>query len=211
MNLPLYALDIETDTSKNTADDPDASLNSTKAGITSIAVYGHGTSLVIDDTDERRLLHTVNVWLMNLPAGVVVTWNGSGFDLPYIADRAALHKYDFALAVAADPALVPKYQSPNPAHTTGYRGRFGKHLHADIQYAYKVFAEERGIRWSLKPVCEAAGITMITVDRERMHDLTVAERMAYNLSDTVGTHGLTEMLGDSLSHHIDPDPETLTA
>jgi hypothetical protein len=64
----------------------------------------------------------------------------------------------------------------------------------DVAYVWKDWALDNGVTWSLKPVAKALEIEgVIEVDRERVHLLTVPERMAYNLSDVVATYRLAEM------------------
>ena len=40
--------------------------------------------------DEATLLRRLDRRLAELPPGIIVTWNGSSFDLPFLATRAAL-------------------------------------------------------------------------------------------------------------------------
>ena len=53
------------------------------------------------------------------------------------------------------------------------------------------FADEHGVKHSLKPVCAAHGVDMVELDRTRLHEYTPAERAAYALSDSRGTRALT--------------------
>jgi DNA polymerase elongation subunit (family B) len=77
---PVYGLDIETDT---TADGLDPAV----APIIAVAVATSDGDYVIDG-DEVALLARLDRLLARLPPGVLVTWYGSGFDLPFIDARA---------------------------------------------------------------------------------------------------------------------------
>ena len=76
------------------------------APIVAIAVSGPDTDVVLDGPDERSMLTELDALLADLQGGVLVTWNGSGFDLPFIATRAA------ALGVAAEKPTGPRWLRP---------------------------------------------------------------------------------------------------
>ena len=195
----LYGLDIETDT---TVDGLDPAI----ARITEVSLSTEDGDLIFDDADETTLLRRLDDALADLPAGLLLTWNGDFFDLPFLAVRASRRLPEFGLQLIPAPGLAPKY-APLPgftiAHTALWRCRplpepvlAGQpngpmhHQHLDIAFAYRRIAADLGVPWSLKPVCKALGIDMIEVDRERMHDLSPAERAAYVTSDTRGTREL---------------------
>jgi len=69
LDQPLYALDIET-----------TGLAWSTDRITSVAIYGDGVALVVEDANESRLICQVRDFLANLEPGVIVTWNGATFD-----------------------------------------------------------------------------------------------------------------------------------
>lgn len=203
--MNLIALDIETDTAADQIDPAiPAGLDPRAAAITSIALLSAHGSIVLDDDDEERLLRMYLAWLDATPPGVIVTWNGSCFDLPYLADRAARHGMAAWMILSAADDRPPKYEAL-PGHAGGYRASSadGRFRHCDVAYAYQARAAQLGVTWSLKPVAKAHGIRMIEVDRAHVGALSIAERMAYNLSDTVGTLALANALGDSIGDHID--------
>lgn len=194
----VYALDIETCTDGVNGLDP------REARITEVAVSTSLGDTVFADADEARLLYRMDEFIQHLPPGLIVTWNGAFFDLPFIHDRYALSCREVGLVLAdlgmhliEQPGLKPKYDYL-PGHSTGYTAvwqttqPFGLdlHQHLDISFAYKAFAAKHGVRHSLKPVAEAHGITMIIVDREKMHELSEEDRSAYAASDTRGTREL---------------------
>lgn len=212
----VYALDIETDTSGGFGLDPG------NGGITEIAmtIPVHEDRGVVfataDGMTEADVLVETDRLLYDLDPGLLSTWNGAFFDLPFIMTRAEILGVTKHLHLHAQAGLVPKYD-PLPGHVGGYSATWGTrtpmpHQHLDVAAHYKRVSnvlrdrdEANGLdykdrfRWSLKPVAEAHGITMISVDRERMHTLAPAERRAYALSDTNGTRLLAAHL---LGHDV---------
>jgi DNA polymerase elongation subunit (family B) len=184
----IYAGDIETDNSEGHG------LNPLLGRITEIAIQGHdaASTAVFSDDDEKELLRKFTWHMRTLEPGLVVTWNGSFFDLPFIQTRADILAAASPLQIEVDENLKPKYDLL-PGYTGGVVGTFDSrrgrvpHQHLDISGAYKQFAADHGVSWSLKPVCAAAGIDMYEIDRTRLQDYTAAERERYVLSDTNGT------------------------
>lgn len=196
----FVALDIETDTNAVPVDpDIPGGLDPRAGGITSIALHSKDETLLIDDHNERRLLLVLAAWFRECDRNTVfVSWNGASFDFPFLAARATQQKVLLPLMLELNPNLVPKY-GPLPGFEGGYTvevaNGYGNILHhVDIAYLYKEFAETHGVSWSLKPVAQHVGIDMIHVDRENVAGLSVGERVAYNLSDVVGTLALTDKL-----------------
>lgn len=212
----VNALDIETDTAGGFGLDPN------RGGITEIAltIPVHDDKGVVfatsDGLTEADIIVEADRMLYSLDPGLIATWNGAFFDLPFIMTRAEILGITQHLHLHAQAGLVPKYE-PLPGHVGGYSATWDTsgplpHQHLDIAKHFKrvsnilrdrdalngVPYKER-FRWSLKPVAEAHGITMISVDRERMHLLTPEERRAYALSDTNGTHLLAAHL---LGHEV---------
>jgi DNA polymerase elongation subunit (family B) len=191
----IYALDIETDNSEGHGLDPN------KGRITEIAVQGRAKDVtaVFADEHEKTLLRKFTWHMRTLEPGLVTTWNGSFFDLPFIQTRADILAAPSPLAVEEDEELKPKYDLL-PGYTGGVVGVFDSrrgrvpHQHLDISGAYKQFAADHDVSWSLKPVCAAAGIEMYEIDRTRLQDYTPEERQRYVLSDTNGALELTYRL-----------------
>jgi hypothetical protein len=224
----ILALDIETSTepvvgpeSVSGLADYNPGLNPLLGFITEIAIKGQNADDdVVFDGAEASILARTDAHLTSLPAGLIATWNGGPFDLPFIATRVAIMDPwgtgTYGMALSHQDGLKPKYDAL-PGHGTkvpGLDGELGhsgvysatwtalggtRHAHLDVSYAYKGFAEQYGIKFGLKPVCEALGIPMIEVDRERMHLLSEDERRAYVLSDVNGTR----LLALGLLGHID--------
>lgn len=147
----------------------------------SVAVVGAGPDYVFEG-DEPDILHRLDSLLDALPAGVIITWNGGGFDMPFLHDRAKRHGVDLGLHVAYDPVIASR--EPIPGHRGGYRARWYQHRHLD---GYQVYRADVGasLRWScgLKPLARTVGLPVIEVDRERIHLLEPEELRAYVVSD----------------------------
>ena len=194
-------MDIETDTSGGFGLDP------RKAGVVSVAVWNGDAAVVFDSTNEAAMLTDLAAWLANphREPGVIVTWNGACFDLPFLATRAeklGISELTELLDMRASDLREPKYD-PIGGHEGGYIARIGRHDHADVMFAYRDFSTERGIRHSLKPVASELGIEVIVEDREAIHELTRRELIAYNLSDVNATFELAARLGDELTNWCD--------
>ena len=194
----IYALDLETDTIINGLDPRVAAITdcavSTTAGDT---VHGAGAG-------EATMLLALNEQLAQLPAGLIVTWNGAFFDLPFLDTRrwivsrttSRLAPHQLGLRLIPQPGLTPKYDYIGN-HTCAYAAVWLRdndsgvpHQHLDISFAYKKVAADLGVKHALKTVARALGIEVIEVDRERMHLLTPAQRTAYAASDTRATREL---------------------
>jgi len=193
--MKLYALDIETDTTVD-------GLDPRVAEVVTMALWGDDVELVIDGGSESKRLSALAEALSDLEPGVILTWNGQVFDLPFLASRARVNNVKLGLELQRDALIVPKYTF-TPGHACGYRARWGQHAHADLAYAYKTYAAKAGVTWSLKPVCESLGIAMVKVDASAIHLLSATLLAEYNLSDVNGTHQLGLHLGVDLAKWID--------
>lgn len=171
----FYGLDIETDTSIDGLDPAVSPI--TVAALSTVEgdeVFSGAEVDILRALDER---------LRALPPGVVVTWNGSAFDLPFLADRAAACGLALGLRLVADPTVVLS-RGPLRGHPGAYRAGWHAHGHLD---AYRVYRGDVGrvldVSCSLKVIARVVGITPVEVDRTRMHELAPAARDAYVASD----------------------------
>src|SRR3954470_8978838 len=128
---PLYGLDIETDTA---VDGLDPSVGRVLA-VAVVADDAHASG-VFDHADERALLEHLDRHLAALPPGVLVTWNGARFDLPYLATRADRLGVPLGLQLRLDPALAGQHD-PLPGHEGAYRARWHHHDHLDAYRLYR--------------------------------------------------------------------------
>ena len=170
-----YGLDIETDT---TIDGLDPAISA----VVAIAVVGADIEVVLEG-DERRMLTDLDEVLEGLPAGVIVTWNGAGFDLPFLADRSRLNQVGLGLALRLDLSIAGR-GDPLPGHIGAYRAHWHQHRHLD---GYQLFRADAGcaldISCGLKPLARYLGLPVVEVDRSAIHELSPATRRAYVASD----------------------------
>jgi hypothetical protein len=180
---PLYGLDIETDTSVN-------GLDPRVGRILAVGIVGPGWRRAFHDTHEATLLDRVDFFLAGLEPGVLCTWNGAKFDLPYLADRAAATGAPLGLRLVLDPAIALA-RPPLPGHLGAYRAAWHGHGHLD---AYRLFRADvvpsLQISGSLKAVARACGLTPIDTNPARVHLLSRAGLRRYVLSDAACTREL---------------------
>lgn len=211
--MRLYALDIETDTSpgrNRCALDLPAGLDPCCSAVISVAVRDTAARrseyFSIDDLgSEVAVLTALDQFLRDAPEGVVVTWNGANFDLPYLATRYERCGYGSALRIAPTDDRPPKYEPLPSRNPLGYIAAWGQHRHIDVAFAYAEFAAAHDVKWSLKPVALAAGIDMVTVDASAVDSLSPAELRDYNVSDVIGTAALAARLdAATFARWLDP-------
>lgn len=123
----IYGLDIETDLTHD-------GLDPAVASVRAIALSGR----TFDDLfvgDEADLLRQLDERLAELAPGVVATWNGSAFDLPFLADRARLLGVPLGLKLCLDRRLT-LHRAPLPGHAGAYRASWHDHGHLDTFRLY---------------------------------------------------------------------------
>jgi hypothetical protein len=147
-----------------------------------IALTGHDLEVVLDG-DEATIIAELDRVLSALPAGVLVTWNGGGFDLPFLHDRATTLQLDLGLRLRLDRSIGGRHE-PLAGHEGAYRAQWHHHRHID---GYQLFRADVGatlrLPCGLKPLARLVGLPVIEVDRERIHELSEQERRAYVASD----------------------------
>lgn len=144
----IYGLDIETDT---TCDGLDPAV----APIRTVALSGR----TFDDLfvgDEAQLLRALDARLASLPLGVIATWNGATFDLPFLADRARILGVDLALRLRLDRQLT-LHRTPLPGHAGAYQGTWHGHGHLDT---FRLYGSDSwsGQRLSLRALGRLVGL-----------------------------------------------------
>lgn len=169
-----YGLDIETDT---TVDGLDPSTSS----IVAVAVSTPRRDHVLTGS-EPQVLAQLETLLCQLPPGVLVTWNGSSFDLPFLEYRARLVGVPLGLRLwPAGTAGIDQLWPP-PAH--GFRGSWGPHRHLD---GFRLFRSDvrrtLGLSCGLKAMARLVGLPVVEVDRTGIHQLSAHELESYVASD----------------------------
>lgn len=191
---PIYGLDIETDTSID-------GLDPSVSAIVAIALSTDIDELFEGPEDE--ILWGLDQRLAELPPGVLATWNGSAFDLPFIADRSALWGLPLGLRIEADPRIRHRHE-PLPGHEHCYRAGWYDHGHVD---AYRLYRDDVGpalrISCSLKSIARFVGLAPVEVDRTRIHDLEREALHAYASSDARLARVLSERRWSTASRRID--------
>lgn len=188
-DVMLTALDIETETRFGGGLDPLAS------SVVAVALaFDDGSTAVFDDADEVALLTRVDE-VLRARHGLLLTWNGAGFDLPFIAVRSRVLGIESGLGLITrhDPALPVKY-APPPGLGDPVRARWYSTAHVDVAHLYRTFAEEHGLQWSLKPIARQHGLDPVEVDRTAIHELSPEELEAYVASDALVTLDLARRL-----------------
>jgi DNA polymerase elongation subunit (family B) len=199
--LPIYGLDIETDTSVDGLD----------PGVSRIVAAALSTEAgdELFDGPEDELLGALDGRLSELSPGVLATWNGSAFDLPFIADRAARWRLCLGLHLHADPRIRHRHE-PLPGHDHCYRAAWYGHTHLD---AYRVYRDDVGpalrISCSLKSIARFVGLAPLEVDRTRIHDLSREALHAYAASDARLARVLAQRRWATASRRVDHVPHAL--
>ena len=158
----IYGLDIETD---NTEDGLDPAVASVRA----VALSGR-TFDELYVGDEVDLLRALDARLAGLPTGVVATWNGSAFDLPFLADRARILGIDLGLKLCLDRRLT-LHRAPLPGHAGAYRASWHDHGHLDT---FRIYGNADGAaqRLSLRSLGRLVGIGSQDVHPARTQTLS---------------------------------------
>ena len=175
MGAALYGLDIETDTTTN-------GLDPSVAAVVAVGLSSERFGDIAFTGDEPTVLRELDAHLADLEPGVLVTWNGAAFDLPFLADRAAAHDLELGLSILWDPAIRKK-RDPIPGHVGAYRAHWHHHDHVDAYRAYRGLTDDPELSCALKAVARREGFEPVEVDCEQIHSLTTDELVAYVLSD----------------------------
>ncbi len=183
---PAYALDIETDTSAG-------GLDPRTSRITAIGVAGRGWSRTFTGP-ERALLADADRFLARLAPGLLVTWNGSSFDLPFLVDRAAVAAVPLHLVIDPDPGLALPH-GPAPGHRSAYRGRWWDHEHVDAYLELRPLAHRSVGTARLKAFAARHGIECLEPDPTRLHELSPEALRRYVASDARATLALADHYG----------------
>jgi uncharacterized protein YprB with RNaseH-like and TPR domain len=192
---PVYGLDIETDTRVD-------GLDPSRSAVVTVALSQAGLDEVFSGP-EPELLAELDDRLAQLDTGVLATWNGAAFDLPFLADRAARWGMSLGLCVRHDPGIAMAHD-PLPGHPGSYRAAWHRHTHVD---AYRLYRGDVGpalrVSCSLKSIARLVGLVPIEVDRSRVHDLSHEALHAYAASDARLARVLTERRWSTAARFVD--------
>ncbi|CAN5808686.1 hypothetical protein BH24ACT3_BH24ACT3_12800 [soil metagenome] len=192
---PVYGLDIETDTREN-------GLDPRVAAVITVALSTPAGDEVFSGP-EASLLTRLDRRLADLEPGVIATWNGAAFDLPFIADRAQRSGVALGLRLSLDPRISSR-RAPLPGHEGAYRGAWYHHRHLD---AYRLYRGDVGpalrISCSLKAIARLVGFAPLEVDRGRIHDLSREALHAYASSDARLARVLAERRWPAAGRFVD--------
>ena len=174
VDVPLYGLDIETDTEAG-------GLDPSLACILAVAV-STATSDVVFQGDESSVLSRVDAYLSGLAPGVLVTWNGSTFDIPFIVHRASLVGLELGLRAHRNE-LLP-HRDPIPGLDGVYRATWHDHRHLD---GYRLYRSDVGrtlpVSCGLKSMSRLVGLSPVEVDVAHLHQLPATDVASYVASD----------------------------
>ena len=159
----VYGLDIETDTSTDGLDPAVAPVRAV-----ALSRRGGGDDLFVGD--EADLLRALDAHLAALPHGVIATWNGAAFDLPFLADRARLLGLELGLHLVLDRRLTLQ-RAPLPGHAGAYRATWHGHGHLDT---FRLYGAPRGAgpRTSVRALGRLLGIGSADCRPQQNQDLT---------------------------------------
>jgi DNA polymerase elongation subunit (family B) len=192
---PVYGLDIETDTRVD-------GLDPARSAVLTVALSSAGVDEVFAGP-EPELLEALDARLAALDPGVLATWNGAAFDLPFLADRAACWGIGLGLHLRFDPGIALRYE-PLPGHPGSYRAAWHHHAHVD---AYRLYRGDVGpalrVSCSLKSIARLVGLAPVEVDRTRVHDLSQEALHAYASSDARLARVLTERRWATAARAVD--------
>ena len=183
---PRYGLDIETDTTSD-------GLDPERSSVVAVAVVGPGVARVVEPrgSGEPELLADLDELLAALPPGVLVTWNGRGFDLPFLRRRAELLGVPIGLRIDGDTGEATWHGHRHLDGLRPYRADVGRTL---------------GLSCALKPLARLVGERPVEVDRRRIHELDADELRAYVLSDARLAVALVDRRWPAVAGWVDRAP-----
>jgi hypothetical protein len=131
---------------------------------------------------EPSILRHVDRLVSRLPAGLLVTWNGATFDLPFLACRSRHVGVPLGLRLWEDPSIVRRRRGE--PDDVPYRGRWFGHRHLDGYRLYRAdVGRSLGLSCGLKPLSRLVGLSPVEVDRSRIQDLDHDTLVHYVASD----------------------------
>lgn len=183
---PLYGLDIETDTSTD-------GLDPGRAAVVAVALSSRATGELVLTGGEAGILQALDSHLRDALPGILVTWNGGAFDLPFLSSRATASGVALGLSLAWDPAGYRPGRRPLPGHLGTYAATWYDHHHLDAYRAWRRLSDPEE-RCGLKEVARSVGLEAVELDDPtRVHDVPLGELRRYVASDASLARRLAEL------------------
>lgn len=169
---PITGFDIETDTSTG-------GLDPSRSAVVAAALSGDfGDEVILGS--EREILERTDRRLAELGPGLLVTWNGAGFDLPFVKYRACLLDLELGLETTEDPVR----RSPREPGRSAVRARWHDLVHLDGYQLYRAdVGRTLGLSCGLKPLARLVGLSPVELDRATLHTHDRDELAQYVASD----------------------------
>jgi uncharacterized protein YprB with RNaseH-like and TPR domain len=197
---PLYGLDIETDTS---ADGLDPGV----ARVVAVAVSSASAGDVVLTGPEAGVLAALDAHLADLEPGVLVTWNGGAFDLPFLSARSVVVGVPLGLELAWDPAGYRVGRSPLPGALGTYAAGWYGHEHVDAYRAWRTRLAAPDESCGLKAVARSCGLDAVELDDiALLHQASPDELRRYVASDASLARRLAELRWGEVRRCIDRLP-----
>ena len=192
----LYGVDIETDTSVD-------GLDPAVSRVLAVALSSEAEGDVIFTGEEAGILAAVDHHLSELPPGILVSWNGAAFDLPFLADRARWAGVELGLELKWDGSLHRPGRLPLPGHAGAYRARWYGHAHLDAYRAWRSLSEP-DVPCGLKAVARKLGLDVVDVDdKRRIHAMGLAALRRYVASDATLARRLAALRWPEIAPFVD--------
>lgn len=187
----IYGLDIETDIATG-------GLDPAISRVSAVAISGPNFDELFLGS-EAEILLALDHRLTELAPGVLATWNGGSFDLPFLADRARLAGIDLGLHLCADRRLTLD-RTPLPGHAGAYRASWHQHGHLDT---FRLYGTTSGPnRMSLRSIGRLLGVGSQSGPSRRC-DLTNEALHAHAPSDARLARVLAERKWTAAARMID--------
>jgi hypothetical protein len=169
---PIIGFDIETDTSTG-------GLDPRTSAVIAVALSGDfGDEVVLGE--ERDILERTDHRVAELGAGLLVTWNGAGFDLPFVEQRARMLGLELGLRTIEDPVRRSRRE---PARNA-VRAQWHRLVHLDGYQLYRAdVGHTLGLSCGLKPLARLIGLSPVELDRTTLHTREPSEVAQYVASD----------------------------
>lgn len=169
---PITGFDIETDTSTG-------GLDPNTSAVVAAALSGDfGDEVILGS--EREILQRTDRRIAELGPGLLVTWNGAGFDLPFVKHRAQVLGLELGLETTEDPVR----RSTREPGRSAVRARWHDLVHLDGYQLYRAdVGRTLGLSCGLKPLARLVGLSPVELDRATLHTRDPDEVARYVASD----------------------------